>query len=69
MQHALEQEMGKSKDDHGAGGLSGAAQRAYVDTLTETLSPHSRAHPPTKLEDVIGKSEVRAELVCHGLLG
>ncbi|CAI8049949.1 hypothetical protein GBAR_LOCUS27483 [Geodia barretti] len=58
LQHALEQEMGKTKGGQGAAGLSVAAQRAYVDTLTETLSPQSKNHGPTRLEDVIRKNEV-----------
>ena len=57
-QHALEQEMGKTKGGQGAAGLSVVAQRAYVDTLTETLSPQSKNHGPTRLEDVIRKNEV-----------
>lgn len=58
IQHALEQELSKKEAGQGAG-LSGAAQRAYVDTLTESLSPHSKNHGPTRIDDVIKKNEVQ----------
>ena len=59
LQHALEQEMGKGKVGQGETGLSVAAQRAYVETLTETLSPQSKAQSgPMRLEDVVRKNEV-----------
>ena len=56
-QHALEQEMGKSKGGQGAA-LSLAAQRAYVDSLTETLSPQSKSQGPARLDDIVRKNEV-----------
>ena len=57
MQHALEQELGMKEAGQGAG-LSAAAQRAYVETLSESLSPHSHTHGPTRVDDVIRKNEV-----------
>lgn len=57
MQHALEQELGKKEAGTGAG-LSVAAQKAFVETLSETLSPHSKSHGPARVDDVIRKNEV-----------
>ena len=58
LQHALEQELSKKETGQGAG-LSATAQRAYVDTLSESLNPHSKSHGPTRVEDVIRKNEVK----------
>ena len=56
--------MSKGRDMQGAGGLSAAAQRAYMDSLTETLSPQSKTHSgPARLEDVIRKNEVRGPVM------
>ena len=58
-QHALEQEL----DRQGAG-LSAAAQRAYVETLSESLSPHGHTHGPTRVDDVIRKNEVSTAITA-----
>ena len=66
-QHALEQELSKKEVGQGAG-LSVAAQRAYVDTLSESLSPHSKNHGPSRVDDVIRKNEVCHVLCIHARL-
>lgn len=55
--------MAKSKAGQGAA-LSVAAQKAYVDTLSETLSPHGKTHGAARLDDVIRKNEVRVHVKC-----
>ena len=63
LQHALEQELGKKEAGTGAG-LSVAAQKAFVDTLSESLSPHSKSHGPARVDDVIRKNEVSYYNTC-----
>jgi chromosome segregation ATPase len=57
LKHALEQELSKKEAGQGAG-LSATAQRAYVETLSESLSPHTKSHGPVRVDDVIRKNEV-----------
>ena len=64
-QHALEQELSKKEAGQGAG-LSATAQRAYVETLSESLSPHTKSHGPVRVDDVIRKNEVGYRYHCGG---
>ena len=57
LQHALEQELQRRGPSSGEV-LSPAAQRAYIDTLSESLSPATKPHSPVRVDDVIRKSEV-----------
>jgi len=65
-QHALEQELQK-KSQPGASddSLSPAAQKAYMETLAQTLSISTRAN--TRPEDMVRKSEVCTHLELDGL--
>ncbi len=58
MQHALEQELHKKAVSKGGDGMSAAAQRAYVDTLTETLVGTGKAQNPMRVDDMVRKNEV-----------
>lgn len=52
----------------GSAGLSAAAQKAYVDTLTDTLGPQTKSHTATRLEDVVIKNEVLIYFNNRGIL-
>lgn len=58
LQHALEQELRHRSTSTGGDLLPAAAQRAYVETLSETLSAPNKPRSPMRLEDVVRKSEV-----------
>lgn len=45
--------------------MSATAQRAYVDTLTETLVGTGKAQNPMRVDDVVRKNEVMYILNCH----
>ena len=56
IQHALEKELqGKELGlgDH----ISPAAHKAYLDTLTESLTSTYKSHTPMRVDDVLRKNE------------
>lgn len=58
-QHALEQELQQKASSGDGEVLTAAAQKAYINTLSETLTGPGKPHTPMRVEDVIRKSEVR----------
>ena len=60
-QHVLEQELQQKSGSKDSGVLTPAAQKTYINTLSETLASPGKSHAPMRVEDVIRKSEVREE--------
>lgn len=60
MQHALEHELQRKSagGDPGGDALSFAGQKAYIETLAQTLSSPSKPHNPLKADDLVRRSEV-----------
>ena len=49
-------------------GLSPAAQKAYISSLSETLSQPNKSHRPVRIEDVIRRSEVNGVMLVARML-
>lgn len=45
--------------------MSAAAQRAYVDTLSETLVGTGKGQNPMRVDDVVRKNEVYSYIYMH----
>ena len=56
-QHALEQELQQRSTTVG-GSLPPTAQKAFLDTLSETLGASSKPRSPVRVEDLVRRSEV-----------
>lgn len=57
LQHALEKELQEKPigmNDH----ISPAAYKAYLDTLTESVTASYKSRTPMRVEDVLRKNEV-----------
>ena len=48
--------------------FSPQAQKAYLDTLAESLSVPNKPRNPLRVDDVVRKNEVREDGLCLGCL-
>lgn len=65
LQHALENELQKKSSGGSGDGLTPAGQKAYIDTLAQTLAASpAKSHSPARADDVVRKSEVCSSRSC-----
>lgn len=66
----MENELQKKSSGNSGDGLTPAGQKAYIETLAQTLSTSTKPHGPARTDDVIRKSEVCISIQAfYGLEG